>query len=562
VAKGVGTATISVFANTQFDVAIKAASSFLILDAVFYPMTFPSDTTILRFLFAALVLGTLYRLYPIFAGQPELSQFFMTEDGYLMLTIARNMALGLGMTVSDGTISSNGVQPLATFLYALPYWVSAGDKVAGLIGVHLIATAISVAAIFSVRALARILLAPLTARPIWPWFVATLWYLGPHLTLHTMNGLETGLYTLMVTLTLVLFARILTRETQASLQARLVLGTAFGVTFLARNDGALLVTILFAVWLLHDLFVRKDALWPVVMRLFWPGVVSLLIAAPWLINNYVSFGSIVPISGTAQALTGGFAANAAILPANLFEQMFPMIPIPALLETRPLFMAGAVTVVVAFVALSMWQLWRLPGPARYVAGAYSVFGIALAVYYGFFFGAGWFLGRYLAPLSPLLISVSLWVLLWVLRRATPHHGARIARAALLGGVVVSGVLLGRYMLPGVKDQGHFQVVNWVTQNVPDDVWVGAIQTGTLGYWHDRTINLDGKVNPDALEEVLRKGHVFDYVTQSQITYLADWAGIGEWVKGTTAARRKFGESFELVLSDRAQNLAVLKRRPR
>lgn len=56
-----------------------------------------------------------------FLSQPSLSEAFMTEDGNLMLTIARNMAVGLGVTVSDGTIATNGVQPLATFVFAVPY---------------------------------------------------------------------------------------------------------------------------------------------------------------------------------------------------------------------------------------------------------------------------------------------------------------------------------------------------------------------------------------------------------------------------------------------------------
>ena len=35
-------------------------------------------------------------------------------------------------------------------------------------------------------------------------------------------------------------------------------------------------------------------------------------------------------------------------------------------------------------------------------------------------------------------------------------------------------------------------VRWVDANVPDDVWVGARQTGTLGFFHDRTLGLDGQ----------------------------------------------------------------------
>ena len=42
-----------------------------------------------------------------------------TEDGYLMLTIARNMALGNGMSTADGELPTNGTQPLATTI-----WVS------------------------------------------------------------------------------------------------------------------------------------------------------------------------------------------------------------------------------------------------------------------------------------------------------------------------------------------------------------------------------------------------------------------------------------------------------
>jgi hypothetical protein len=60
------------------------------------------------------LIAGLYRLWPILAAQPALPEFFITEDGYLMLTVARNMAIGLGMSVSEGTIATNGIQPMAT----------------------------------------------------------------------------------------------------------------------------------------------------------------------------------------------------------------------------------------------------------------------------------------------------------------------------------------------------------------------------------------------------------------------------------------------------------------
>ncbi|NJN67317.1 MAG: hypothetical protein HC884_11700 [Chloroflexaceae bacterium] len=38
----------------------------------------------------------------------------------------------------------------------------------------------------------------------------------------------------------------------------------------------------------------------------------------------------------------------------------------------------------------------------------------------------------------------------------------------------------------------------IERYVPDGDDIAAFESGTLGYFHDRTINLDGKVNPEVL----------------------------------------------------------------
>lgn len=523
-------------------------------------MAFFSERNTFRFIVAALIIGTLYRLYPVFSGPAQLAQFFMTEDGYLMLTIARNMAIGLGMSVSEGTIPSNGVQPLATFLFAIPYYLTGGDKETSLIGVHLIATAISVAGIFSVRALAQMVLKQLDPSPVWPWFVATLWFVGPLLVLHSMNGLETGLYTLMVTLTLVLFGKLLCKGVQAGFADRMVLGAACGVTFLARNDGAFLVAGIFLVWMLHELFVRRDGFLAVVGRLFPPGAISLVVASPWLIFNYINFGSIVPISGTAQALSGGFAKNATALPAKLFEFSFPMLPVPTWPENTVWFTAVATVLVLALLLVFLMNTLRQPGVDRHVISAYALFVLALSSYYGFYFGAGWFLGRYLAPSAPFLSLAMTYCVLLFVRQSFGKYGVAIQHVMAFSGLIISLGVLVWMMTPGARDQGHFQIVDWVEQNIDDTTWIGAVQSGTLGYWHDRTINLDGKVNPEALAETLAKGNVYDYVLASKVTYLVDWWGMVTWMQPDRAGSQEFVAAFEVLVEDKALNLGVLKRR--
>lgn len=522
-------------------------------------MSLLSEKTMIRLMIGALILGTLYRLYPVVAGQPALAQFFMTEDGYLMLTIARNMAIGLGMSVSDGTIASNGVQPLATFLFAIPYVLTGGDKVTSLVGVHLISAAIAVAGIFSVRALARMILAPVDPRPLWPWLVATLWYLGPLLVLHSMNGLETGLYTLMLTLTLVMFGKLLEKGPGASTGDRLFFGAVCGVTFLARNDAVFLLTAIWLVWACHALLVQRENMVQAAGKLFVPGVLSILVASPWLINNYLGFGSIVPVSGTAQALSGGLATNAAILPAKLFEHMFPMLPIPEGIEPNPIVAAVCLGIVGAVLLIFLIGTWRRGGVARHVTIAALIASIALAVYYGLFFGAGWFLSRYLAPVAPVLLIAATALLIRLCQYISAQRVAQIGSLLGLVAIVLSLALMGRYLIPGAKEQGHFQVVGWVSENVAPDVWVGAVQTGTVGYWHDRTINLDGKVNPDALNAILTEGHVLNYVMESPVEYLADWWGIVTWATDPAPEHDELRAAFSILVDDPAGNLGVLER---
>ncbi|RYH10347.1 hypothetical protein [Tropicimonas sp. IMCC6043] len=101
------------------------------------------------------VFALVYRVFPLFSGPDAISEFFVTEDGYLMLTVSRNFAIGNGLSVSDGLIATNGVQPLATFLYSIPFVLSAGVKLAALKGFLAIMTAVSVVAALVIGGYAR-----------------------------------------------------------------------------------------------------------------------------------------------------------------------------------------------------------------------------------------------------------------------------------------------------------------------------------------------------------------------------------------------------------------------
>ncbi|RYH10345.1 hypothetical protein EU800_08625 [Tropicimonas sp. IMCC6043] len=218
-------------------------------------------------------------------------------------------------------------------------------------------------------------------------------------------------------------------------------------------------------------------------------------------------------------------------------------------------MVVSVIVVIAVLARFLWLVFRARNPYRLSILAYTIFGCLVVFYYGLLFGAAHFISRYLAPLTPLLILAAVTVLIDLARRLG-HRGPAVASYLGSSALVLSMLLLLRFVIPDLHPHLHFQVVDWVEENLDKETWVGAIQTGTVGFWHDRTINLDGKTNPEALRTRLEDGDVLDYVVDSDIVYLADWVVIVGW---TDMGNQRFSSNFEVLVEDRDNNLGVLRR---
>jgi hypothetical protein len=107
-------------------------------------------------------------------------------------------------------------------------------------------------------------------------------------------------------------------------------------------------------------------------------------------------------------------------------------------------------------------------------------------------------------------------------------------------------------------------VRWVSDHLARDVWVGAPQSGTLGYFHDRTINLDGKVNPLALA-ARRNNRLFHYIVDdTPIEYIADWYGLARWVDRPETVHEErdvelLKRHFSILVREPERNLVVLKK---
>src|SRR5882672_37653 len=504
-----------------------------------------------------LAAGLAFRLAPLADLGERMLWQWPTEDGYLMMTIARNIALGHGMTISAGEIPTNGTQPLATLVWAGIFWLAAGDRVTGVLLIQLAQIAIGGAGALGLYFLGRRLLADR------PWgapgaaLAAALWFASPVVITHLMNGLETG-----VSLALIIWSVLAwsTWRQQASAQVRVAgaagIGVLLGLTFLARIDAVFLIIALTGWHAALGLADSGRGFRARTVESFAMGAASMVVASPWLIYNYIGFGSIMPISGTSQSTDAAVASNLGAVPVALFRYITQVFPVPVAASDHMVVAFAAALACLAYFAVVGAALRRASGEARAVALVVATMGLGLCLYYGLFFGARYFIARYMAPWSPFLALATTALVLAALDRL---GGARARTLAALGVcaatlVLAIGLNVRIYVAVGRGSAvEHRHVLRWVESNVRAEAWVGAVQTGVLGFFHDRTINLDGKVNPYALAARL-EGRIPHYVVATPIEYIADWHGVSEWIE-----LEPLSKHFELAVADRKANLAVLKR---
>jgi hypothetical protein len=278
-------------------------------------------------------------------------------------------------------------------------------------------------------------------------------------------------------------------------------------------------------------------------------VIAAVLLAPWLLFNVSLDGSPMPSSGKAE---GGFVDVAHNLDSALRAvgawSAAPVLRIS--MHHNPIPLAEVLSLLAAGLVIASVMLVRRRARPPLGNGTLALLGFVafLALWYVFHFGAWWFLDRYLAPL--LLLTIPWAATALELRRPRPRTLAVLSGIVLVANVPVLAVLVAgpTWRPPGWSSPAtnlgshpnlnYTQQFAWVDAHVQPSCIVGGFEAGTLLYFRDRTVNLDGKVNHDALEAAAR-GRSPQYVDQRHIDVLVDIdSGIARALRGRQAAWRR------------------------
>lgn len=504
-------------------------------------------------LYIILVLAFVIRVSLALRDDVSLTARLHNDDSFYLHTVSKNIGFGNGFTI-DGKQLTNGVQPLIVILNAPFYYASSPDRWLGLRLSFVLASFVDCITILLLYKLLQILTkdkgSQWTSPPITG---AILWaFLYPIIS-QTMNGMETGLLSLFMILTLYLYSKYRQNNSTQPLSAReyAVLGVTLGFMVLSRIDTVIFCAVLF----FNELYLlRRRASFSLLLL----PLLSFLVSSPWWIYNITVFGSLMPSSGTAESINGpSLAENILRGATTLSDIAVSMVNLPydkVSFLMKMVWIFFGIGVCLLLFTRKDFRSVVLPVIASPTIRILLIHGSLLFFFYVLVFHAPYFIPRYLQPLRILGI-ISMSIVLSVLIREKLMKTKLLHRALF---VVVSVVVIAfnvifyanNFFGKGMSELYYAGL--WASAH--KNAVVGMQQSGTAGFVADNIVNLDGKVNAEVLDS-MKQGKRGAYITKSTITHIADW---DEFAGVLVDEAKDYGGSF--AISDSFKLLRIYERK--
>lgn len=209
----------------------------------------------------------------------------LPDDTYLALTLARNIAKGLGPLYSLGY--TNGFQPL--------YWLFPSNPIAPVHGALLLLALFDTATLFVLYRLISLH----SKSAFTPIVVSLAWIANPYIIRTTANGFETAIALFFIVLAWYYYSRFKAELADGRSPAILfAFGLVLGLAMLARIDNVILVGSI-ALFMLYDDVRRKRELRSIIGKYVFIGAGIVFAVLPWIAFAYHYTGDLIPVSGPA-----------------------------------------------------------------------------------------------------------------------------------------------------------------------------------------------------------------------------------------------------------------------
>jgi hypothetical protein len=458
------------------------------------------------FLRASTIFVAVMLLSLVFRSRGSLCELPLTEDGYYALSVSRQLALGHGITV-DGEHPTNGIQPLFAFLLVPVYLAFGCDRFTSLRGVLAVHWIVHLSTALVLASIVRTSLRSKGAErsEIGFWTTALLWLTSRFVLFQNYNGLETGLVLLLY----VVAWRLYQIGWFAGWKV-IGLGGVLGMLVLARIDATFLVLSL----TVFEALDRTTSWASRARRILGIGLIAFVVSLPWWLYNLLEFGSLMPSSGTAQSepFTWGHFRP---MVRNLLLVLSPYVHARFSAESAQMILQACLIVILGrrLLRAGLGDVWR--SRSVRMGCAILVSSGLLCLYYLAYSGATYFYGRYLSPL--MVVSVPLAAIAMASMEA---RGDLLRSLASCGVVVllVFTVTSEHLLSEGSTSPFYDDQLGLIQAYVPSSETVSAGQSGTIGYFRDRVVNLDGKVNAEALKH---RHDAWKYLEEKSIVWYCD-----------------------------------------
>ncbi len=449
------------------------------------------------------------------------------DDSFYLHTVSYFLGEGKGLTV-DGIHPTNGIQPLIVVLNAPFYLISGGDKWIGLRLSFILSAIIDSLSVWLIYTLLHALRSKSSEEDSSffspPVIGCLLWTFLYPIILHTMNGMETSLYSMLLLSSLVIYTKHFAQRAEGrniSPLQQIGLGIVLGFTVLARVDAVILVIILLG----FNFFYFKERN---IARLFTTPFTSFVISSPWWVYNLFCFGNIIPTGGQAESIGGASLSENFVKLAVSFADLasvFFYLPFYGASPWQYPFWIIVVFGVVFFIA-RRFKIWE-EITRRYVLAPVIpllITGFVLAIFYTSLFHVPYFIPRYLQPLriiSILITSISVPVIVKKLRTMQSSRSILYSVFGIffLFGSAIFSFIGYSHNFTGTGMGNFYAAGIWAKQH--SESKIGMQQSGVASFMSDNIINMDGKVNADALN-ALKSNERGKYILACNITYIMDF----------------------------------------